>query len=161
MKFKNKIYFIAAGLFYLLAHFLFLSSYVFKPNKYSFFYCYPYFHQNWNLFIPPPENNYNLYVFYTDENKIKQKADIFRELLVVHQSNRINGTEPLLLALSNTIHYFENESKPGYASENNFKMIEVFAKNYLQHTRHVKIIDLKLILLVSGPDSIKTRIFYN
>ncbi len=161
MRLKHKIFFIAAGLLFLCIHFFSLGINAFNPNKYSFFYCYPYFHQNWNLFVPPPENNYNLYVRFTDKNNAIIQVDIFSEILVKHQNNRIKGVEPLLLALSNTIHYFETENKPGLSSGVNFNMIETFAKNYLQHTRHTQIQNLKLNLVVRASDSQKTRIFYN
>ncbi|MGZ4091353.1 MAG: hypothetical protein ACXVNO_11575, partial [Bacteroidia bacterium] len=139
-------------------HFLLLSAYVLKPGTYSSWYAYPFFHQSWNLFVPPPSNNYNLFAIY--ENKGKQTADIFTEILVKHQTNRIGGSEALLLALSNTIHVYEKGNEPAKDSIG-FKFIERFAKNYLNKTRNISLDHVKLILVVDQNSPANTRIYTN
>ncbi|MBI2720653.1 MAG: hypothetical protein HYX39_00615 [Bacteroidetes bacterium] len=160
MKLKFKIAAVITAIALICSHFLFLFFYSFKSNKFSFFYTYPYFHQNWNLFVPAPQSNYNLYAFY-ESDKGLQKTDLFQHLLIKHQSNRFSGTEPFLIALSNCIHYVEAGSVPGLSSDYNFKMIEKFAGSYLQHTCTIKSKKVKLILVVSNPKYPSPRIYYN
>jgi len=147
----------------MLLHFSFVCIYATntgqkksKISYYSAFYTYPYFHQNWNLFVPPPGSNYNLIV-YNDSIKM----DIFSEILTKHQTNRLAGYEPLLIALSNSIHYFEKNTmlKNGKVqNDKNFTIIEHFAKNYLAKK---KIHSFKLIMLTSDLLTKKTRYYYN
>lgn len=160
MKFIYKIAAVITAIVFICTHFLFLSFYNFKPNKFSFFYTYPFFHQNWNLFVPPPQSNYNLYAFY-ESDKGFQKTDLFQQLLIKHQSNRFSGTEPLLIAISNCIHYVETSSRPGLSCDDNFKMIEKFANSYLRHTHTLKSGQIKLILVVSNINTAEARVYYN
>jgi len=144
---------VLAGITIIVSHFTFLFFYQFKPNKYSFFYVYPYFHQSWNLFVPPPHKNYHLYAIY--DNGI-ERTDVFQELLLKHQSNRLAGYEPFVIGLSNTIHYYENEN-----SETNFLMLEKFVKQYLQYSRKKKITDLKLLLVVNSVSDGSSKVYHN
>lgn len=156
---------------YLVIHFtsVFLYSKPFrsektKPEFYAQAYIYPYFHQNWNLFAPAPDANYKLYCAF--ENNGKQQVDLFSEIKTIHQSNRLKGYGPLLVGLSNAIHYFEKnalQAPLNGSMENNtsFKVIVYFAKNYLQHTRNIPITQLKLILVVSEVSTSKQRIYFN
>src|SRR5947208_757192 len=102
---KWKTYFLILCGIALMAHFTLICSYLAKPNFCSVFYSYPFFNQNWSLFVPPPNCNYNLYV-YRKEDK-SQCKDLFSEILIKHQKNRLKGNQALLTALSNSIHYFE------------------------------------------------------
>ncbi|MCW3075431.1 MAG: hypothetical protein JWO32_40 [Bacteroidetes bacterium] len=154
MKPKHKRILVLIGLTLLGLHFTLLSVYIFKPGKLSVLYVYPYFHQNWNVFVPPPQANYNLYALFDGK-----RIDVFAELNQRHQNNRFSGNEPLLLGLINCIHYFESEQNP-VTNGANFKMIERFTKHYLQQTRHLKIKQLRLILLVSKPNN-PALVYYN
>ncbi|MBA3663805.1 MAG: hypothetical protein H0W61_06310 [Bacteroidetes bacterium] len=158
MHIKVKKVIIVAGLVILCVHFTLLLMYSFKKDKYSFFYMYPYFHQNWNVFVPPPSSNYNLYAVY--ENSGLQRTDIFTEIVTAHQANRFAGKESFVLALSNSIHYFETEKNPD-VSGNNFKMIKSFVKNYLEGTRSCVLKNLKLILVVKSTGSTAPRVYTN
>lgn len=160
MKLKYKIAAVTTAIVFLCSHFIFLFFYNFKPGKFSFFYTYPFFHQNWNLFVPPPKSNYNLYAIYESDRGF-QKTDIFQQLLIKHQGNRFSGAEPLLIAISNCIHYVETSSKPGLSCDDNFKMIEKFANSYLNQTCILKSSNIKLILVVSNAKKLQARVYYN
>lgn len=145
------------GLTIIALHFALLTAYVFKPGKHSVFYIYPFFHQNWNVFVPPPESNYNLYALF--QNKELKRIDVFTEINQKHQSNRFAGNESLLLCLINSIHHFEYEANP-VTTGANFKMIEHYAFNYLQQTRNIEIEHLRLILVVSK-HNMPAKVYYN
>ncbi|MDP1802071.1 MAG: DUF5819 family protein [Bacteroidota bacterium] len=161
----------SCGLFLLTVHFgsvfLYSKPFVSAKTKQEFYaqaYIYPYFHQNWNLFAPPPDANYKLYC--TFENNGKQQLDLFSEIKTVHQSNRLKGYGSVLIALSNSIYLFEKNAaqKPLNGSmENNvsFKIIKHIAKNYLENTRNIQLSDLRLILVVNQIPTTKQRIYFN
>ena len=155
---------------YLVIHFtsVFLYSKPFisektKPEFYAQAYIYPYFHQNWNLFAPVPDANYKLFCAF--ENNGKKNLDIFSEIKTVHQSNRLKGYGPLLVAFSNSIYYFEKSTKQQSNSnakrDLGFKIIEKLARNYITHTRQIRVEGLKLILVVDDISTQKQRIYFN
>jgi len=175
---KKAIIILAAGAVFILLHFLLLSFYLVKPNNLSVKYCYPYFHQSWNLFVPPPNCNYNLYVYFPQKEKSNaanttldttdlKYFDVFDEIVENHQKNRLKGYEPLLIALSNSIHYFEKEAEEqkftaGKVEHNvNFDIIEKFVKNYVKVVKHNNTNGLKMILLVNPTNNGKQRVYYN
>lgn len=145
----------------LLVHFLGVAIYCLKGQKpnsklsyYASFYVYPYFHQNWNLFVPPPTKNYRLIAYNTNIKK-----DVFIELLTNHKANRLAGYEPLLIALSNSIYYFEigtNLKNGKVIDDKNFEIISHFISNYLYRENH-----LKIILVVVDVNTKKERLYYN
>jgi hypothetical protein len=136
-----------------------------KLDYYAQWYVYPYFTQNWNLFVPPPSTNYKLLVSY--ENNGKQSIDIFNEILIKHQTNRFAGNSALLLAFSNSIHYFEkntrlqNSLNGPVKNDLYFQILEQSAKNYIQSTRNIKIDELKLSLCVEDLPTKKMKVYYN
>lgn len=155
---RVKTFIIVAVLFILLAHFTTLFFYSFSQGKYSFYYTYPFFQQSWSLFVPPPSANYKLLAVYGDRNE--HAKDIFSEILINHQSNRFNGSEPLLIALSNSIYYFEQEQNPD-AGGINFRIIEQFAVNYLNKTNHLHLKTARLFVLVSNAETGNTKVYHN
>jgi hypothetical protein len=172
MKDRYKIIVLCLGLAVLAVHFMLLGIYA-NPlgqarNRISFLaynYSYPFFHQNWNLFAPAPDCNYSLLALYEDQGP--QVLDVFNEIVRKHQANRLAGHEPLVLAFSNSIHYFEKNS-PLQNSLNgpvkndlNFNILERAVKNYLVHTRHIRVQPLKLILVVDNIQNKQQRIYFN
>jgi hypothetical protein len=162
---------VVAGLSLLTLHFTLVVIYA-KPygsskNKWDYYaqwYVYPYFQQNWNLFVPPPDCNYRLFAEF--EDKGIQKVDVFGELVIKHQSNRLKGYGPVLIAFINSIHYFEKntpaqEKINGPVSDDaNFKLLERSVVNYLEYTRHISTNKIKLVLLVENVAG-KTRVYFN
>ena len=136
-----------------------------KPNSFSISYTYPFFHQNWNLFVPPPEGNYKLYVYNQKDDT--HNIDLFKVILSKHQHNRFSGNEAFLMALSNSIHYFEKEAEEqhfngGWVNENEkFLIIEKFVANYLKHYDTLHIENSKIILCVNSIKNGKQRVYFN
>ena len=159
------------GFFLLAIHFIsiFIYSRPFVAPKtklefYSQAYIYPYFQQNWNLFATVPNSNYNLYCEF--ENNGIQKIDVFNEVKILHQTNRLKGYGPLLISLANSIHYFEKNAGAGKVingpinDDLNFKIIEQVTKNYLEYSRQLKIKKLKIVLVVRSQNN-KPKIYFN
>jgi hypothetical protein len=167
-----KIIIVGLGLLALVVHFTALLIYAnpiehskVKIDYWSQAYVYPFFEQGWSLFVPAPTSNYKLYAEF--ENNGKQKADVFNEVVIQHQSNRLKGYGPLLLALSNSIHYFEKTTHAREAlngpitGDAYFHIVEHFVKNYVQYTRKVHLEKLKIILVVEDIVSKEKRIYFN
>jgi hypothetical protein len=143
-------------------HFALLGAYLLGPGPVSFAYTYPYFHQSWNLFTPPPASNYRLYAY---SQKTGWSSDIYSEILNHHRSNRLKGWSPLLTGLSNSIHYFEKESLEnhfygGQVKDNlNFSIMQKIAESYISSSGIKKSEDIRLVLCVSEPGL--NRVYYN
>ncbi|MDO9000303.1 MAG: hypothetical protein Q7W45_11105 [Bacteroidota bacterium] len=155
----------------LLVHFssLFIYSKPIVANKtkidfYAQGYVYPYFHQNWNLFVPVPDSNYKLYCEFDDEGT--QTIDVFSEINIQHQTNRLKGYEPLLVAFSNSIHYFEKNTalreqlNGPVENELSFKMLERVVKNYLEYSRKIKIQKIKIMLVSQNTQTRQQKIYF-
>jgi hypothetical protein len=136
-----------------------------KIDYYAEWYVYPYFTQNWSLFAPTPTTNYNLFVEYNDNGL--QKVDVFNELLLQHQGNRFKGRGSVLLAFTNSIHYFEKTTKKlgtlngPITDDLYFEMIVQETLNYIRSTRKIKIEAVKIQLVVQSIDLGKSRVYYN
>lgn len=157
---KRIFFYISCFLF--LTHFLLLSLNKVYPNRLSTAYTYPFFQQNWDLFAPPPDNNYKLYAVMEDD----RVNDVLGQIKNEHLTNLLAGNEALLLTFSNSIHFFEKEAvykhiSPDKAAETiNFKIIirSVEAYYMLQSNKQVK----RIILLVSPlKTDQKPRIYHN
>lgn len=155
---------------YLLVHFssvfLYSKPFISEKSKADFYaqgYIYPYFHQNWNLFAPAPTSNYKLYCGY--ENNGKQQPDVFSEIKIQHQTNRLKGYGLFLIAFANSFYYLESSltEKMNGPLENNyrFKIIEHTAKNYLENTRNISIAKLKLILVTENVVTKEKKVYFN
>ncbi len=160
-----------SGLFLLLLHILFICIYAnpwgrgkTKADYLVGAWIYPYFHQNWTLFTPAPSCNYSLYV-WSDSHP--EKHDIFREILTAHRRNRFAGHEALLLAFSNSIHYFEKncslqQTVNGPVQGNaNFDLLSHSAENYLAHTSGKSVKGIKLMLIAKDVNSGEQRIWFS
>jgi hypothetical protein len=135
-----------------------------KFDSYAKWYVYPWFHQAWNLFVPPPDCNYKLLARY--ENSGNQCADIFNEIVLKHQTNRLRGYGPVLIAFVNSIHYFEKNATQKdingpVTNDINFKILEHAVLNYINHTRNLHLSKIKLILLVENIHDAKPRVYFN
>jgi hypothetical protein len=115
------------------------------------------------MFVPAPVNNYRLFVDFNCGGR--QRYDLFQQVTLAHQENRFSGYEPLVLAFSNSIHYFEHAAKlrgklnGPIKNDLYFSIIEHSARNYIRVKHHCDPQDLKLLLMVSSPDD--TRVYFN
>lgn len=148
-----------------MAHFCLVLIYAFplknslnsRFDYWAYTYCYPYFHQDYRLFTPVPQNNYLLYVSYTINNKPYHSFPL-RE--VMNEKSIFTGSEFLLLSLSASCNYITpvqpaikgNVYKMNLNKE--YFVLKQVLENYLNHKHHQTINDLKITLTLS---SIKTK----
>jgi hypothetical protein len=124
-----------------------------KPYILSYVYIYPYFHQNWSLFVPSPKQNFNLYIRYKVSGIQKDWEDIFYELNTAHQSNRLSG-ESLLLAFSNALRYYATSVKEHdeiFSNKNadiNFSVLEKMVRAYITDHEKKEIQNLEIIVSI-------------
>ncbi len=134
-------------------------------DYYAEWYVYPFFHQSWSLFVPAPNTNYHLYAEYEDHGP--KRKDVFEEILLNHQRNRLKGYGPLVIAFTNSIHYFEKNTEllqPLNGPVKNdlyFKMVENSTLQYLKNTLQENIKEVKIKLVVESIDTGKSRVYYN
>lgn len=118
----------------------------------SYAYIYPYFHQSWSLFVPPPRQNFNLYVRYKTKEKRTDWSDLFAELNTRHQSNRFAG-EATLLAFSNALRYYatsagaESRIFPDL-SDLNFSVLQRITEKYLIQKNKEPLHHLEMIVVI-------------
>jgi hypothetical protein len=155
----------------LILHFAILAIYVnplrkagdFPPYKVQW-YTYPFFQQNWNLFVPPPASNYHLYYECVHDGAIA-KGDLFEELVRSHRSNIFKGAGSLLTTLSSSIHYFEHNTtlrgrvNGPVRNDLKFDVLLNAATSYLRWRRICTQGEIKLMLLVE--DREKPRVYFN
>jgi hypothetical protein len=165
---KKTVIFLVTALFFAV-HFAFLFSYLLRPVSLSVAYTYPFFHQSWNLFAPPPQNNYHLYVSVPDTTAVSglRTFNVSGEINSRHQQNRLRGYEQLSNALGNSIHYFEkecleNKMYEGEISENtSFSIIKKFVTNYMKSVNNINAENARLILYICPVNGAKPRVYYN
>ena len=127
-------------------------------------YCYPFFHQSWNLFAPPPDANYKLFVDYEG---CSAGCDIFSEVLHEHRKNSLKGLGPVLIALTNSIHYFEknavgtNKLTGPIKNDVYFDVMAHTVRNYINSSRHLQLSAIKIILVVEEVKNHSRRAYYN
>lgn len=134
-------------------------------DYYAEWYVYPYFSQTWRLFVPPPTTNYQLFAGYGGDESPGE--DIFGELIIRHRENRLSGAGPLLLAFSNSIHYFEKNTplqdplNGPVKDDRYFDMLRSSVHNYLRLTRAGEIGRLKIRLVVRDISSGQAKVYYD
>jgi len=157
----KRVFFYGACIF-LLTHFLLLTSDKLCPNRISIAYTYPFFQQNWDLFVPPPSANYQLYALLENGSV----SEVLGQIKMKHRANLLAGNEAFLVALTNSIHFFEKEANynqipPEKADKAiNFKIIVKSVQAYFLNTSSTRV--NRIILVVSPLNSIeKPRIYSN
>lgn len=158
------------GLAVLMVHFTALCVYTrpgghsgTKPDYIAGAWVYPWFHQSWSLFAPTPSCNYSVYVVTAGNTEAR---DVFDELVGLHQTNRLAGYGPVLIALSNTIHYFEKNSPLQKAvngpvkHDRYFDMLRASVIHYLDH-KGEKTDGLQIILLIKDQVTGQSRVYFD
>lgn len=160
---RVRIGILVAVLGILLLHFtmvwLFVNPFQSEPHKnfWGQWYCSPFFSQGWNLFVPVPRNNYMIFVEYKTGGQIV-KREIFRSLVETHRANRLGGNEGLVIAFTNSIHYFEHattlRSRLNGPVENDlyFNIVRHAALNYTASLCDCEPYDFRMILYVQPLD---------
>lgn len=110
----KRSYIVIVGISLLLIHFTFIMMYsvctpLSKLKTYSQLYVYPIFHQSWQVFVPPPKQNYQLFVRVKENEKWRQWTDVFSDIIQQHKKNPVKGNELLMLTFSNTLRYSSAE----------------------------------------------------
>lgn len=114
--------------------------------------------------MPVPDSNYRLYCEY--KNHGVKKIDLFNEVLLKHQTNRFAGYEPVLIAFTNCIHYFEKNTTEQkqlngpITNDLNFEILKQLTKNYIEYSEKIKIKQIKITLVVNQTITNKQRIYY-
>ena len=94
-------------------------------------YTEPFFHQNWKLFVPPPNYNDHVYVRVSENGHWGSWHDQLQEITSAHRTNRFGGHEQALLAISNSIYYLAMDlpdSTSCYNTSPNFLSFQVFQR---------------------------------
>lgn len=145
--------------FFIVFNYNFSASNNSKVSYYYTYYGYPYFHQNWNLFAPVPKQNYELFVF---NNGLV--INVLGDVLQKHKKNRFSGNEGLLIAFTNSIHYFVSSTTVNSGlviNNNNFEMLGFSVKNYLKNKTEFRNAQPNILLKVTEINTKKIRYFYN
>lgn len=151
-------------------HFVMILVYCY-PNKIKYqklnfvnnLYIYPVFHQNWNLFVPAPNAERQLFIRYNTQNGFTNWEDILSREIVHHKQNRLLGNEARVLLLSSSLIYELNsldakkscvfKTKP---SNGEFKVLEFEIEKYLKLEYKLKSsIEYELLLVSSNHDETK------
>lgn len=91
--------------------FIYASPFNLKSEKLKFiswYYIYPYFHQQWSLFAPTPKKHMALYVRYKISNNWAAWENLLQKHINQHQSNVLMGNETTVLLYSNSLIYLIN-----------------------------------------------------
>ena len=92
---------------------------------------------------------------------------MFGEILLKHQCNRLGGQGPLLLALANSIHYFEKNTElrqrlnGPVKNDLYFQIVENGALNYIRSTRDISPREIKMRLVVEDVKSGAEKVYFN
>jgi hypothetical protein len=118
---------------------------------YTTTYCYPYFYQDWRLFTPCPNYNFQIYASY-DVNGMRTYAAPLQEVL--EHKNLFNGGEFLKLSFTAAEGYLAYEANMQNAEiryfpiGKNYFVLQTIVKNYLQHMHGAEIKDLKMLVVL-------------
>lgn len=90
--------------------------------------------------------------------------NVLGNILNAHQQNRLAGNESLLLAFTNSIHYFFASTKINSGlvlQDKNFEIIEFATNNYLKQNYSFSDNNINLLLIVKDISTNTTHYFYN
>ena len=100
--------------------------------------------------MPPPKENFNLYVNYQSSRGKNEWYDVFYELNSAHQRNRLSGNEAVLLSFSNALRYYSGSApaKSGFVLEDdvNFLVLKKMISQYLLLKEKVPLQNLEIII---------------
>lgn len=120
---------------------------------YSTSYCYPYFHQDWRLFTPCPNYNFEIYASYEVDGKTCYAAPLKG---VLEHGDLFNGGEFLKLAFTAAGGYIgyettvQNGQIGDFPQGKSYSVMQTMVKNYLRHESGSEVNHLKMLLVLRG-----------
>lgn len=120
-----------------------------RLKYYAFNYCYPYFNQDWRLFTPCPDNNFEVIASYVVNGKRRYALPLS---VVLSEKNILNGKEALNFSMTASCGYvaFEKIRVNGniyrYNKTVSYEIYKNAFKKYLSHKEGSEISELALIL---------------
>lgn len=128
-------------------HFLLIFNYA-APLKInhsltsaSNIYCYPFFHQQWTVFVPTPTKQFDLYIRNGNSISWQPWINVTKALIKKNRKSIIMGKETEVLLVTNAINYLAYDlgnttriyaRKPNIPS---FNVLEHAARNYFRNYR--------------------------
>ena len=82
-----------------------LSEKTLKPKAISQAYVYPFFHQDWGLFVPSPKCQFELYYRMKSDSGWSSWNNVFLVVMNKRRNNRLLGHEAEVLLFSNSMNY--------------------------------------------------------
>jgi hypothetical protein len=157
---------LAFGLLLFLAlHFLLLLNYTApvktggKLTSAAIRYCYPFFHQQWTVFVPAPTKQFDLYMRNGTGNTWQSWVNVTQRFIKKQRQHPLEGRETEVLLLSNAINYVAYDLGEGNKVFNekpdlpSFKVMERAAKYFFRNYRcwaEGKDYELVLVTKASG-----------
>ncbi len=137
-----------------------------KLKTMSALYCYPYFHQQWTVFVPAPDQQSDLYIRNGERGLWQPWTNVTQRFIKKQRQYPLEGRETEVLLLTNAISYVsydlgEQHSRIFYKAPDlpSFKVMERAAKYYFRNYRcwaEGKDYELLLVTRTSG----KTYYYY-
>jgi len=163
---------LATGMLLFLGfHFVFILNYTAPVNAggkldaASALYCYPYFHQQWTVFVPAPDKQSDLYIRNGDGNTWHPWQSVSQRFIKKQRQYPLAGRETEVLLLTNAINYVSydlgEQSRVFHEAPvlPSFKVMERAAKYYFRNYRcRVDGKDYELLLITQA--SGKTYYYY-
>lgn len=139
-----------------------------KLGTASAFYCYPYFYQQWTVFVPAPEKQFNLYMRAGTDGSWQPWFSLTQELIRKNKRMPAFGTESEALLVINAGNYLYSDldkqdtiynARPLFRS---FLVLERAARYYFRHsTRSKKEKEYELLLTATVAGETQAWYFKN
>lgn len=76
-----------------------------KIKSAAILYSYPFFHQNWSLFVPAPSHTKTFYLRYKTDSGWTPWKDTGSEAIAMYKKCSATGSDMMLLLITNSLHY--------------------------------------------------------
>lgn len=139
---------IALGMLLFLAfHFILLFNYTApvkaggKVSSASQGYCYPYFHQQWTVFVPAPDKQSDLYIRNGEGDVWQPWVNVTQRFIKKQRQHPLEGRETEVLLITNAINYVtydlgeQNHTFHEAPDLPSFKVMERAAKYFFRNYR--------------------------
>jgi hypothetical protein len=158
-------------LLFLGLHFLLLLNYTAplktggKLTSASIRYCYPFFHQQWTVFVPAPTNQFDLYIRNGNGSSWQPWVKVTQRFIKKQRQHPFEGRETEVLLLSSAINYVAYDLGEGSRIFNeppdlpSFKIMERAAHFFFRNYRcWAEGKQYELVLVTKAPK--KTYVYY-